>query len=48
MWPTLIEIKVLKNFIKFYFGQKLEKVGKKLLKLYFSQILVNRKNMEIM
>jgi hypothetical protein len=32
MWPTLREIKVLKSVNKLYFEQKLEKVGKKLLK----------------
>jgi hypothetical protein len=33
MWPTFRDMRVLKNVNKLYFEQKLEKVGKKLLKL---------------
>ncbi len=41
MWHGLREIDVLKSVNKYFFGQKVEKVGKKLLILFVFQNLGN-------
>ena len=41
MWNGLREINVLKSVNKYFFGQKVEKVGKKLLILFIFQNLGN-------
>ncbi len=47
MWPTLREIKVLKSVNKIFFGPKLEKVGRKLFKMYSPQNLENGMTLKI-